>query len=130
MRKSIPIVKHALTFMKITILQILIAVGLSGLVVASYGQAIKGNALTTSGSIVDENSQPLPGVSVIEKGTMNGTTTDVDGKYSLNVQDENSVLVFSFIGYATQEVPLNGRSVIDVVLAPDVQSLDEVIIWI
>lgn len=83
---------------------------------------------TVTGTVMDENSQPLPGVNVIEKGTTNGTATDADGKFSLNVQDENSVLVFSFIGYVAQEVAVNGRAVIDVVLAPDVQSLEEIVV--
>jgi hypothetical protein len=62
------------------------------------------NVLIVSGTVTGENSLPLPGASVIEKGTTNGITTDADGKFSLTVQDEKSVLVFSFIGYTTQEV--------------------------
>ena len=84
--------------------------------------------LTVAGTVVDENSQPIPGVNVIEKGTTNGTTTDANGKFSLNVQGENSVLAFSFIGYTTQEVAVNGRTMIDVTLAEDVHSLDEVVV--
>lgn len=84
--------------------------------------------LTVSGTVVDENGQTLPGVNVIEKGTLNGSTTDADGKFSLTVQDEQSVLVFSFIGYVTQEVPLNGRLLIDVSMVQDVQRLDEVVV--
>ena len=84
--------------------------------------------LTVAGTVVDENSQSLPGASIVEKGTTNGTTTDADGKFSLNVKDENSVLVFSFIGYTSQEVAVNGRAVIDVVLVPDVQRLEEVVV--
>lgn len=83
---------------------------------------------TVSGTVMDENSLSLPGANVIEKGTTNGTTTDADGKFSLSVQDEKSILIFSFIGYTSQEVALNGRSIIDVVLAADVQSLDEVVV--
>src|SRR5687768_348214 len=54
--------------------------------------------LAVSGTVNDETGQPLPGVNVVEKGTTNGTTTDVSGMFTLNVQDERSVLVFSFIG--------------------------------
>lgn len=85
-------------------------------------------ALTVSGVVTDENNESLPGVNVLEKGTTNGTTTDVAGRYVLNVEDENAVLIFSFIGYASQEIALNGRSAIDVSLAPSVQSLEEVVV--
>lgn len=84
--------------------------------------------LAVKGTVMDENGESLPGVNVIEKGTTNGTATDADGKFSMNVQDANSVLVFSFIGYVSQEVAVNGRSVIDVVLTADVQRLEEVVV--
>lgn len=81
-----------------------------------------------SGSVHDPAGNPIPGVNVIVKGTTNGTTTDAEGKYSLSVIGEDVVLVFSFIGYVTQEVQVNGRSAIDVRLEEDVQSLDEVVV--
>ncbi len=84
--------------------------------------------LTVSGRITDENNQPVPGVNVIEKGTTNGTASDANGRYSIIIQKEDGVLVFSFIGYATQEIPVNGRSAIDVTLAESMQSLEEVVI--
>src|SRR5687768_2148679 len=68
------------------------------------------------GNIMDEHGSPLPGVNVQEKGTRNGTTTDADGKFSLNVSDANAVMAFSFIGYKTQEIPLNGRTDMSVAL--------------
>lgn len=99
---------------------------------ASPSEVQAGNAqvviLTVTGAVTDDNSQPLPGVNVIEKGTTNGTATDADGKFSLNVQNENSVLVFSFIGYTSQEVAVNGRTTIDVTMAEDVQRLDEIVV--
>ena len=82
-----------------------------------------------SGTVTDaETQQPMPGVNVVLKGTTNGTTTDADGRYSLSVSEDNATLVFSFIGYSTQEVALNGRTVIDVVLAEDVTNLQEVVV--
>ena len=84
--------------------------------------------LTVTGTVRDENSQPLPGASVVEKGTTNGTTTDADGRFSINIQNENSVLVVSFIGYTAQEVDVSGRSELDILLAADVQSLSEVVV--
>lgn len=70
----------------------------------------------------------LPGVNVLVKGTSTGTVTDVEGNYSINVPNEDDVLVFSSIGYITQEVPVNGRTTIDIALAEDVQSLKEVVV--
>src|SRR5690349_6219160 len=57
------------------------------------------SAITVTGTVLEANQQSMPGVNVIEKGTSNGTVTDADGKFSLTVTSENSVLVFSFIGY-------------------------------
>ena len=87
------------------------------------------NAISVRGTVTDlENRYPVPGVNVVIKGTMNGSVTDIDGKYSINAPDANSTLVFSSIGYTTQEVALNGRSVIDIAMAEDVQSLEEVVV--
>lgn len=85
-------------------------------------------AQVVSGIVSDEINSPLPGVNVLEKGTTNGTTTDANGRFSLSVADENSILVFSFIGFVTQEVVVGSRSEILVSLQPDVQSLDEVVV--
>lgn len=84
--------------------------------------------LTIAGTVTDEAGQPLPGVNVVEKGTTNGTTTDAYGKYTINVLDEKGILVFSFIGYASQEIMINGQTVIDVSMAPGLQALDEVVV--
>ncbi|HEX8039562.1 MAG TPA: TonB-dependent receptor [Chryseosolibacter sp.] len=89
----------------------------------SYGQAFQ-----VSGTVNDDAGQPLPGVSILEKGTANGTTTDSEGKYSINVAGQNSVLVVSFIGFQTQEINVGSRSSINLSLAPDVKALDEVVV--
>ncbi|MBT1704620.1 TonB-dependent receptor [Fulvivirgaceae bacterium PWU20] len=81
-----------------------------------------------SGTIVDEEGESLPGVNVIEKGTSSGTVSNAEGKFTLKVFSESSTLVFSFIGYRTQEVSVSGRSVIDVTLDPDIQALEEVVV--
>lgn len=84
---------------------------------------------TVRGSVTSaEDGQPLPGVNVVIKGTTIGMVTDVRGRYALAVPDENDVLVFSFIGYVTQEIPVINRVVIDVALQQDVQSLKEVVV--
>lgn len=78
------------------------------------------------GNVVDGNNTPLIGVNVIEKGTTNGTVTDVDGNFTLNV-DNGATLVFSYIGYITQEVVVSGRK-LDVVLLEDTEMLEEVVV--
>ncbi|MFO7257645.1 MAG: TonB-dependent receptor [Bacteroidota bacterium] len=90
--------------------------------------AIGALSLQVSGVVTTSQGEPLPGVNVLEKNTVNGTTTDANGEYSLVVRDENAVLIFSFIGFVTQEVPLQGRSQVNVELAEDVQSLSEVVV--
>ena len=84
---------------------------------------------TITGVITDDETQePLPGVNVLAKGTTSGTVTDIDGNYRLTVNDDVTTLVFSSIGYETREIPINGQTVIDLALAPDVQSLSEVVV--
>ncbi len=83
---------------------------------------------SVSGTVTDTNGTPLPGASVIEKGTTNGTQTDFDGNFTLEVDDSNAILVVSYIGFAVQEVPLNGQTVISVALQEDTAQLDEVVI--
>ena len=81
-----------------------------------------------SGTVVDQNGQPLPGANILEKGTANGTQTDLEGNFSLNVAEENTILVVSYIGFATQEVSMNGQSQITITLQEDAAGLDEVVI--
>src|SRR5690606_36363017 len=76
----------------------------------------------------DDAGSAVPGENVVEKGTTNGTTTDTDGRYALVGTNDDAVLVFSFIGYATQEVSVGGRTSIEIALAPDTQTLQEVIV--
>jgi len=83
---------------------------------------------TISGTVTDENNSGLPGVNVIEKGTVNGVTTDIDGHYSIEVSTPDAVLVFSFVGYATKEIPIGGQTRIDLVMAPDIASLEEIVV--
>ncbi len=84
--------------------------------------------LQITGKVKDDAGQSLPGVNVLVKGTTNGTTSDADGAYSLEVADASATIIFSFIGFLTQEVPLNGRTVLDVTMVPDVQTLSEVVV--
>ena len=82
-----------------------------------------------TGTVTDQTSgESLPGVNVLIKGTSTGTVTDVEGSYSINASNEDDTLVFSSIGYVTQETVVNGRSVLAVALVEDVKSLDEVVV--
>ena len=82
-----------------------------------------------SGVVISgEDNLPLPGVSILLKGSTTGTVTDVDGKFRISVESDQSVLVFSFIGFVTHELVVGAQSVFDVRLAPDTKSLEEVIV--
>lgn len=82
---------------------------------------------TVSGTVKDGNGEPLIGVGVIEMGTTNGTATDLDGAYQINVK-ENAILTFSCIGFTDQEISVSGKSVIDVVMDDDAQLLNDVVV--
>ncbi|HLT51589.1 MAG TPA: carboxypeptidase-like regulatory domain-containing protein, partial [Arenibacter sp.] len=81
-----------------------------------------------NGSITDTDGTPLPGANILEKGTTNGVTADFDGNFSIAVANENAVLVISYIGFATQEININGQADISVSLAEDAAGLDEVVV--
>lgn len=88
---------------------------------------ISEQTLTVSGTVSDADG-PLPGVNIVVKGTTNGTQTDFDGNYSVSVENENAVLVFSYIGYKTQEIVVGNRPSLNVVLEADIAGLDEVVV--
>ena len=84
---------------------------------------------TIAGQVTDEQGAALPGVNILLKGTQRGTTTNQDGQYSLSIPDGGeSTLVFSFVGYEPQEVAVGNRSSLDLVLKPDLQALEEVVV--
>ncbi len=83
---------------------------------------------TIRGTVTDEFGTAFPGVNIIEKGTSNGTVSGADGTYSIEVSSTTSTLVFSFVGYALQEVSAEGRTTVDVTLQPDLTSLEEVMV--
>ena len=84
---------------------------------------------SVSGTVVSaDDGFGLPGVNVIVKGTTNGTVTDFDGNYTLNVADLNATLVFSYIGFTTQEIPLNGQTTVNATMTEDATALDEVVL--
>ncbi|PKA98554.1 TonB-linked SusC/RagA family outer membrane protein [Flavobacteriaceae bacterium MAR_2009_75] len=85
------------------------------------------NSLNVSGTVSDESGVPLPGVTVLVKNTTNGTASDFDGNYSINANSD-AVLVYSYIGYKTQEVAVNGQTTINTVMVEDASELDEVVV--
>jgi len=87
-------------------------------------QQITVRGLVTSGT----NDEPLPGVNIIEKGTQNGTTTNENGEYTINIASPDAILVFSFIGYLQEEINVAGQTTLDIKLIEDIQQLDEVIV--
>lgn len=83
---------------------------------------------TVTGTVLDEYDVGLPGVSILVKGTTTGTATDIDGKFSVSVPNDQAVLVFSFIGYTSLEQLVGTRSVVDVKMAPDERTLTELVV--
>ena len=82
-----------------------------------------------SGTVTDVDSgEPLPGVNVLAKNTTQGTITDIEGNYTLSVPDDTEVLVFSSVGYITREAPINGQTIINMTLNPDITELGEVVV--
>lgn len=86
------------------------------------------NASNVTGVVVDASGVPLIGVNVLEKGTTNGTITDFDGKFTLNVSSPNAKLVISYIGYVSQEVSVPKNGELKVVLKEDTETLEEVVV--
>lgn len=79
------------------------------------------------GNIRDENNNPLPGVTILVKGTSNGTTTDIDGNFSITVA-ENDVLVISYVGYLTEERAAKGQENFILAMVPDIVALGDVVV--
>ena len=105
-----------------------VLLALSFLMVFGLG-SILAQAQTVTGTVTgSEDGMPIPGVSVFVKGTTVGTVTQVDGTYSLNVPEDAEIIVFSFVGMQTQEIPFEGQATIDVALASDAIAMDEVIV--
>src|SRR5687768_17514537 len=85
-------------------------------------------AATVSGTITTTSGAPVAGVSISIKGTSSGSSSNSSGHYTINGVQSGSVLVFSYVGYKTMEIPVNGRSTIDVQLTQDTRSLGEVVV--
>jgi TonB-dependent starch-binding outer membrane protein SusC len=120
------LLKKTLPKLKPTLCWILIQVAVATMALAG---SLQQDTKKVTGKVTDSNEKAgLPGVNIIIKGTSSGTVTDSDGNYAMNIPNENTILVFSFIGYASTEVAVSGRSVVDVSLESDTQALQEVIV--
>lgn len=87
------------------------------------------DGITITGRVTaSEDNSGLPGVNVIVKGTSQGTVTDIEGNYILEVPDENAILVFSSVGYLSEEVIVGGKTVIDILMTPNITALDELVV--
>jgi TonB-linked SusC/RagA family outer membrane protein len=84
--------------------------------------------VTVKGQVKGPDNAGIPGVTVVVKGTTNGTTSDMDGNFMLSLPDANATLVISAVGFVTQEIPLDGRSTLNVTLQTDVKALEEVVV--
>ena len=94
-----------------------------------YGIAMQAQDVTVSGTVLSaDDSMGLPGVNVVVKGTTTGTVTDFDGNYSIVAPSANSTLVFTYIGFTAQEIPINGKTQLDVTMSEDAAALDEVVV--
>lgn len=81
-----------------------------------------------TGTVTDENGEPIPGVSITLKGTSLGTVTDTEGRYILSVPNAQGALVFSFVGFASREIPIENNEILDVTLKEEISSLNEVVV--
>jgi TonB-linked SusC/RagA family outer membrane protein len=93
-----------------------------------FTSAVLAQERTVSGTVTDESGQGMPGVNVLLKGTATGAATDVDGNFKISIPSDEAVLTFSFVGYATSEIIVGSRSVVNVQMTPDVRTLTELVV--
>jgi hypothetical protein len=123
--------KKLLMKIKLALLIVFIAISFSPKAFADFYMNIADDELQqkqVTGTVTDAGGNPLPGVSVVVKGTTLGTLTDAAGKYTLTNIPQSATLVFSFIGMATKEIPASDRSQIDIIMSEEAIGLDEVIV--
>ncbi len=104
----------------------LLSLTLAALMLATNVASAQNRSIT--GSVTGSKNEPLAGVNIVIRGTTTGVMTDMDGKYSIPIQSNDAVLVFTYIGYGQEEVTVGNQSSINVALAEDAQNLDEVVV--
>jgi len=92
------------------------------------GRRGRSSAKESHGPVTDAAGAALPGVNILEKGTINGAISDADGRYAITVASASSVLDFSFIGYVTKEATVGSQTTIDMVMTEQVSALDEIVV--
>lgn len=112
-------------FLKITSLVLVVIFMSTGY---SWGQNRDISDRTITGRITDERGEGMPGVNIQIKGTQQGTITDSDGRYRLNIANNDAVLIISFVGYVTEEVAVGNRTALDVQMTVDQKALEEVVV--
>ena len=115
-------------FLKAVVLMIAGALFASRAIAAEIVEPQQQRQITVTGVVTDNQGEPLPGVNVQIKGTTTGTSTDENGRYSLNVPDRNTVLTFSYIGFATTDMRVGGDNKLDVVMQDEMFKMDEVVV--
>jgi len=128
--KYINILKNGKRVLFTAIVAVAIIWGTTGKVFAEAGlitETVAQQETTVTGTVKATDGSLLPGLSIVVKGTTTGTTTNADGKYNIEVPN-NATLIFSFIGFETQEIVVGGKSVIDVTMEQSIESLDEVVV--
>jgi TonB-linked SusC/RagA family outer membrane protein len=101
----------------------------NNLIVITPAGFLKTQQQRITGTVIDATTnEPLPGVNIVIEGTNTGVVTDINGKYSITVPDQNSVLLFSYVGYVTERVSVEGKVVIDISMVVDIQNLEEVVV--
>ena len=118
MKQNLLLIKKALTYRKSMLLMLLVL----------FCTSLQAQIRVTGTVISSEDDSAIPGVNVLVVGSSTGTTTDIDGKYSLEVPGSETVLVFSSVGFNSQEVSVGNRSVIDITMVPDITQLSEIVV--
>lgn len=125
-QQQMPIRKYLYRIInKFKIIIALLAFGTGFVYATNSGQQQSRNI---SGKVIDINGESIPGVSVLVKGSTTGNITDIDGDYSISVSNNNSILVFSYIGYISQEVVVGNRTLLNIILSENVEQLNEVVV--
>jgi len=124
------LIKEKLQGFNFGISSTILRIGLAAFLIFAVGNITAvAQDFEVSGTVTDaEDGTPLPGVNIVLQGTSTGTSTNADGNYTLQIPSGDETLVVSFVGYITQQIPVNGRNTIDIELAPDVQMLDDVVV--
>ncbi len=116
-------------FQYIFILNFLILINiLTGFNLSALSVGTELQQLKITGTVIDESGNPMPGVHIQVEGSTIGAISDINGKYSIDLPDRNAALIFSFIGYTSQRISPEGRTVIDLTMVPDTRALEEVVV--